>query len=595
MTAAILNSILRKSPGAPGDDPDEPQPTAPVAPRKFWLLLGISAGLAGALMLWAGARREVAVFLYGQVAYWLVLALLATWAWQVGRNLATEQFRPWSFLRRNWLPLSAAGIVTGIALVSVRPQFRVLSDETNLLAVSQSMLYHKTPYNSTDQKRYYGWMTPLSFGVEKRPLVFPFLVHGLHALLGYAPENAFRLNAIAFGVLLALVGIIARRHLSATATVAAVLLVGSYPLVVNCARSAGFDLLATLFAGLSFALAYSHMRAPSADRLALLVCTLLVSAQVRYESALYGGVIGGMLCAFGYVRLVDLRSRPLLYWLAPFLVLPLLVQRTLTANAHENPPGVAAFSVQHFTKFVGTFLRAQTNGDFRLPHVPPLYWAAAAAVGFLLIALLRGRLRLEPRRKVHLLAMALVCLLVNYAIVFSFHGSDFTHPGAVRYFLNLSILVALAPVLLHAHAPRVLTAGRLFAGAAVAALIYHPLSVQGKFTLVQTLVRETEIEWEFLRKHGDRNILIVTDRPGQFTPFNYGAVGFSYANANTDALLYELKRHLYTDIIVFQKIAYEPAEAPVASDYLRPEFKLEKLLELQNSATDFLRISRVAH
>ncbi|MBM2813145.1 MAG: hypothetical protein HW416_3904 [Chloroflexi bacterium] len=73
---------------------------------------------------------------------------------------------------------------------------------------------------------------------------------------------------------------------------------------------------------------------------------------------------------------------------------------------------------------------------------------------------------------------------------------------------------------------------------------------------------------------------------------NYGAVSIDYANKHPETLLYELKRHLYTQILVFQKIAYGNPDLPTR-DALHPAFKLEKLMELQTSATEYVRISKV--
>ncbi|MBM2813144.1 MAG: hypothetical protein HW416_3903 [Chloroflexi bacterium] len=447
-------------------------------PVLHWMLLGLSVAVTVALSIWAAARREVGVFIYGRVSYWLILALVMLWVWQISRLLVEQRFNLVSFARRNWVPLVAALGMTAIAVSSVKPQFRVLSDETNLLAVSQSMLYHKTVFNSTEQKRFYGWMNPLTFGVEKRPLVFPFFVQVIHSIRGYSPSNPFVLNAIALFTLLAMIGLVVGRSLGRTATVAAVVLVGSYPLIVTSGTSAGLDLLATVFTGLSFVLTYVYMRSPSGSRLALLFSTLLVFAQIRYETSVYVGLIGLSLLLFGYVRARFLREHFYLYCLAPFLLLPLQIQRILTPDSHENAAGTAAFSWTHLKNFLAIFLRAQGNTEFLLPHAPLLYWLAVPSLIFLFVRVLQRRASLDLPCKVHLLLMSLVAFAINYVIVFSFHGSDFTHPGAARYFLNMSVLIALLPVFLHVQLPMLVTGPRLLLFAVGFALVHHPISVQ---------------------------------------------------------------------------------------------------------------------
>jgi len=72
----------------------------------------------------------------------------------------------------------------------------------------------------------------------------------------------------------------------------------------------------------------------------------------------------------------------------------------------------------------------------------------------------------------------------------------------------------------------------------------------------------------------------------------YGAVNFDHANSNAASLLLELRRHLYSEILVFQRISYDTANA-LPPDRIGPEFKLQRLAERQSSATEYIRISRV--
>ncbi len=566
--------------------------STPPHPIIHWVLLGVSIAITAAICLWASERREVGVLIYGRVSYWLILALICVWIWQASRFLVAQRFSPASFVRRHWVPLAAALGMTFMAVNSVPSQFRVLSDETNLLGVSQSMLYHKTAFNSTQQKRYYGAMQPISFELEKRPLVFPFIVHLVHLVRGYSPQNAFVLNAGVYFALLALVGIAVKTNVGSVAAVATIVLVGAHPLVVTTARSGGFDLLATFLTALSFVLAYLHMREPSPRRLAVLFATLLVFAQVRYESAIYIVVIGLCLIILGYAPWRYISAHIGLYVAAPLLMLPLFVQRILMPHPYENGPGVAAFGYEHFRKFIRRFGEAQLDLGFLQPHVPILYWLAVPALILLAFRFVRRRRAPESRTECHWVFMASLALLVSHGLVFSYYFGDFTHPASARFYLNLSVLVALLPVGLHQCLPALITPARLLVGAIALAVLYHPVSVAGRFTATQTLWRESELEWQFLERRGDPNVLVVTSRPGQFTALNYGAVNFGYAQGNAASLLLELRRRLYSDILVFQRISYD-TENPVPDDQLGSMFRLQSVVERQSSATEFVRISRV--
>ena len=556
------------------------------------VLFALSVAIVTGLCLWASQSRDIGLFLYGRVSYWIILAVMVVWGWQIARFLVERRFSPIAFARKNRVPLLAASVMTTIAIASVRPQFRVLSDETNLLAVSQSMVYHKTAYNSTQQKRYYEAMHPVSFELEKRPMVFPFLVHVVHAVRGYSPQNPFVLNGIALFVLVALIGIAAHRLAGAAGAVASVVLVGSYPLVVLTARSAGFDLLATVFGALSFGAAYMHMRQPSGRTLAVVGATLLVFAQIRYESSVFVSAIAAGLIVLGYVRWPFVREHIGLYAAAPCLLIPLIVQRILMPRPYENEAGNAPFSFAHFRKFVARFWDSQFNFDFIQPHAPILYWLAIPALLLTLFAVIRARNVANSPAKRHLLLIFIPAFLAGHIVLFSYYFGDITHPASARFFINLSVVVALLPLVLHVCAPSLLSGSRLLALALMLGLIYHPVSVQDRFTATQMLWRESEIQWQFLARRGDPNVLVVTSRPGQITAMNYGAVNFDYAKSNAASLLLELGRRLYSDILVFQRISYDTGN-PVPADWLGTAFRLQPISELQSSAAEFVRISRV--
>jgi hypothetical protein len=118
------------------------------------------------------------------------------------------------------------------------------------------------------------------------------------------------------------------------------------------------------------------------------------------------------------------------------------------------------------------------------------------------------------------------------------------------------------------------------------------VATQGRFTNALTIIRETEDLYAFLDQVNDQKILIIVDRPGQYTVANTGAVGFGFANANKDGIISDLNRGLYNSIYVFQKFSYETGK-PLPDQALDPKFVLEPVKELQITASDFIRISKV--
>ena len=71
--------------------------------------------------------------------------------------------------------------VLTVSIFSSNPFFyKTLSDETNLLSISRSLLIEKRAYNVTEGLYYYNNFQALKHGIPKRPLLHPYLVQWIH-------------------------------------------------------------------------------------------------------------------------------------------------------------------------------------------------------------------------------------------------------------------------------------------------------------------------------------------------------------------------------------------------------------------------------
>ena len=82
-------------------------------------------------------------------------------------------------------------------------------------------------------KYYYGNYNSINNEIEKRPLVFPFLVNIIHTLIGFRYQNPFILNFIVMFLLLSGIYIIVRVFSDTPSALAALFLVISYPVVTS--------------------------------------------------------------------------------------------------------------------------------------------------------------------------------------------------------------------------------------------------------------------------------------------------------------------------------------------------------------------------
>jgi hypothetical protein len=559
---------------------------------KRWGLLSLSFFCFSVIFYFAVDDRAFATDVYGYVTYYLITALFFVWANYTFRYLRAYGPGIKEFVKSYGITTLSALVISGVVAITVPAKFRVLSDETNLVSVSRAMAFHKTVFNNTMGKSYFGMFHPISYELEKRPMMYPYFTHILHHVRGYTIDNAFLINLIFFFCLLAGVGIVCTRWISPVSGIAAQLLITSYPLVTLVSRSGGFDLMASVWVLIVFACLREYFKKQDSDSLTLLWVNLLLMAHIRYESAIFIVVVGAGVIGLRYFKLNQLVSHFWIYVLSPFFLLPLVIQRILIPSPYENTPGTPAFSFDYFVNFTSLFLNSQTKMDWMGPHAVVLNWVALVVSVILVYFFSVKKREVRDQGLRHTIWIFSAAIVSSLLIFFFYYFGNYTHPASARFFLNVSILAALAPVALRALGLKWWGDRRLLVMALMSFLFHHSISVHGWYTQVQNLIRETDYGYAFIEKLPHKNVLLIHSRPGQYTVLGIGAVDFGWANVNKDSILLELDRKLYEEVYVFQRITYDPNTMGVP-DPLDPAFQLETLRELQTSASETVRISRV--
>lgn len=541
------------------------------------------------LLIYSLADRKAMFGLFSSVSYYLIFLILVVWVIQTVLLIKSLNISIKALLQKYWPGILVALIMTSLVFASVRVGFKTLSDETNLLSVSASMLNDKTVLNTTMAKNYYGNLNPINSEIEKRPLMFPFMVHLLHSLAGFRYQNAFVFNFITLFLLLTGVYIIVRQFSDAPSSIAAMFLILSYPVVTIYGTSGGFDLLSSAFFVLLMAAAGYFIQNPSSVAFSFIFASLLVFTNIRYESIIFLAVLPLLL--FRRIKWQYFRDYSYLFFITPLVSLPYLWQRLLKPGAYQNPEDIPILSVASFLKNTTIFFINLIDFKYFLPYAGFVSIAGIIIFIYLIIDILRKKIHLTDCQYYFLFVLA-VSVLLSTGIYFSHFFGDCTHPSSARFFITLSIVLALGPVALKIFKPDTMSGKILLVISIMCFLYYHPIAVQGRFINSLILNRTTDHCMNFLSGINDKNILIISDRPGQFTAIGYGAVNFSYANKNNVQTLNEAMRHLFSRIIVFQKIQYKDKKS-VPGAALHSDYKLNTLYEIQISAAEFLRISEV--
>ncbi len=541
------------------------------------------------LFVFSLTSNKAMVALFSYVSYYLILLLIIVWAVQAVLFLKSLNFSLKPLLKKHWPGILIAFVLTSFVFVSVRVRFKTLSDETNLLSVSRSMLNDKTCVNTTMGKYYYNNLNPIRNEIPKRPLVFPFLVHLLHTVAGFRYQNPFVLNFIAMFLFLSGIYIAVRQFTDVASSIAAIFFVLSYPVFTIFGTSAGFDLLNSAFFVLIMAAAYYFIKKPSGVAFSFVFASILLFSNIRYESIIFLFILPVLLIR--KIKWHYLKDYCYLFFITPLVSLPYIWQRILKHNSYEKPADVPAFSFASLVENITTFFKSLVDFEYFLPYAGFISIVSIIIFVYLIIEILRRKIELKNYENHFLLVLA-VCILTITFLYFSYFFGDCTHPSTARFFMTLSIVFALGLVALRILKPNLLSGSTVLIISVICFLFYHPIAVEGRFINTLKLDRRTEHCMNFISELDDKNILVIAPRPGQFTALGYGAVDLDYANNNSSSILNEAQRHLYSKIIVFQQIEYESSR-PTEDTALDSEYKLKTLYQIQVSAARFLRISEV--
>ncbi len=530
-------------------------------------------------------------------SYYFIFALVFTWVLVVVGAARHSGWDLVAFCRRYWKALLFTFLAAAMVFVSVPKYFRVLSDETNLLSVARSMTYEKRVDNVSEGKAYYERFWPGERSVEKRAYMFPFFTHLTHAVLGYDERNVFVLNFFALWGFLFSLYMLLMPYVGARWSAVALVLVLAQPVICLSATSGSYEIFNMFFVVLSFLAVRWFINERTAVSFQVMVFNLLVLANIRYESIVFLVTVIALLVFFGYLKKQVLASS-LVVTTAPLLMLPWVAQRIVMIDIPDSnlihQSWVKSFAVDNMGHNYASLFSYLLNVDGSLGFAGILDWAGVAAI-FIMAGyfIFRERRLVSFEKKVFLSAILLACVL-QFLVVISYQGNITDHPLNGRMYFPLVIFLSVVPVLALScwswDRGRGVIAGLLVAGSIF--VYYHPVAVEDKLSNNLFIVRENRYVRDFLSAHADRNVLVISGRPGQLVGGGYGSISYSTANQEKDTIVNQFRNHLFSDIYVVQSIDYRTL-APLSDNVVDPAYELEPVSRLQITGSYFFQISKV--
>ena len=536
---------------------------------------------------------EYAGYYFIFIAFFLwVTCLFKLYFWKI-KSIFTEHY--------GGLLLST--ILMVLVFCIAPPKFKVLSDETNLIGISMAMYQSKkvsmplSGFNLDYRKPQY------QSTLDKRPLLYPFLVSLVHSLRGYSAYNGFVVNFILGIMVLIVFYLFIHDHFPRIYGLYAILIVASLPNFVIWVTSTGFETLNLFFIIFTIFLFNKVIVTKSIQHIELLFLTLVLVSQCRYESVIFTVAILFLLPILLNRKTITEFSS--VTYLTPILFIPTIwlprsyadlpdINR-LYSQFIQVPSLYDAFSVANFIantpKNMMVFLGLDPNLGFS-PIVTVLSIGGIFILTRKLIVDFPGA-SLEFK-KMWLFGFVSFCLM--YLIQAAFYRGDLTLVTQNRFAMSyLPYMVLPAIVLIHNILNKETIPKQIFVSVF---LVFHLLFFWS-YGSQQLLINAGSIPHEYnktlsyLKDHFKNNssLLIVCERPNLYIVQYQGAIDFNYANQNAEKILDGYGRE-FDHILVLQKYLYKTG-MPLKLNHLSSSFPLKGLAHIHLTQSEYLKISEI--
>lgn len=480
--------------------------------------------------------------------------------------------------RAHWKTWALALLGAGVVFASTSVDFKVLSDETNLLSVANMLAVFGKASNTEMWQYYYHTYHALDVSVPSRPILFPVLTALVHFLVGLKWWSPFVVNFLSLGLLFGLVLVWARKEIPSRllprSTSLLALLMS--PILSIAATSAGYDLVSLTvgFGCFLILLEYEKRRDPAT--LECLLFGLICFGSVRYESIVaLPFTAAGLYLLEGNGIFKKLSFQTL--FAGALMILPLVVQRVLTWGSFENPPGVAPFSLGHAARHFPTFAHSFfINGAGPYPIL--LHWLGL------------GGLALALKRMKGVGAIPLVFSGFVLLLLLSHHFGIASHPTQVRLFLPISFGLMILAIYLLKDLEKFVDARYLLMVFGVLCFHHREYTLHDPLTTQLTMTREVRHLRDFLATDSRPGDLWVYDRPGQLSALGLSAISWDRFKKEEKSYFENLRARLYTRMLVIERVPYVE-KTPNEFALERGTYRLNPVREHELTPEEKLRVS----
>lgn len=439
--------------------------------------------------------------------------------------------------------------------------------------------------------------------IDKRPLLFPFVLSLVHNIIGYKVANAFLLNFVLTTVFLILLYSILKRVADHTAGLFSCALACTMPLIEQNSSGGGFEML-NLCGALTCAWLAMNYRENSTERnLTKLVLAAALASHIRYESAII------ILPVAIIILLSWIREKRIIL---PYSLILLPISFLTLAwqfNYINSQSNYWQYNLKGASSFSISYLGENLTHAFRFFAIPDSMYAGSPFVGIIGIAGLLGIIgfsltrynKFYDNRPDRTAALAIASALVlQFLLVLCFTFGQLDIAIVSRLGLPFVLLLIACGGILLSHiykqGPRLRIA--TIVAITLSALYSFTMYSKSDYTNKSSINARVEAVLDFAKTKRNENNLYISKMPRPFELEGFNNLSTGHARVVLEDIKRQLDIMTYDNIYLIELGIIEDIEdrvvkSIIASSQLGAGVELETEFEHSTIEHNFFRISRI--
>lgn len=491
---------------------------------------------------------------------------------------------------RKWFLVSLLGLFL-IVQWKVPNQYRVLSDEVNLLAVGHSFFHEFAPTLNTQGNYFKEKYKPKVQKDPKRPIFFGYLTSLAHFTFGYNYKHGFWLNnLLLFFAVFILFMFLVNQQVSPIVSTFTILCLFSHPVFLTAVYSSGFDTFSAIMLMVLLVLSLSHKSKFEKNRWDLIFVIAIIHFFLRYEYVVFAFLV----LAYLYLTRREemnryMMERPFFILALSALTLPRFLQHFVTQTKHQENWDKSVLSFEYIPKNLEEFLKGITQlvgSPYNTVTLSILAVAIALAIGVTL------KRKVKPSRLNKAEVFLITLWLCSCIVYLSHYFGKATHPAGARYFILPILGLTGLLLILSKEALEKFRIPLLIAG--IAAFVFGSSEAKyDKVSAISPLVVKTNYLYEWLdRQDFLGHTTIITERPGHYIVKGMSALNFDSFNSNEKHWSNQMFEKRVTHLIAFQRIR-KHNDKPYRKQNISSSWDVEILDEFHYNSSTYVRVSKL--